>query len=170
MSAKFTKQQTNKIAGIGEDAVRKATGKDWSEWFALLDKAGANKLNHQEIVAVVHRQFGVGSWWQQMVTVAYEQARGLRDKHQKPDGYEISGSKTIAVPLAELFNAWQEPKQRRRWLADAGFILRKATRNKSLRLTWVDGKTTVAVNFYAKSGNKSQVSLNHGKLANTTQA
>ena len=30
-----------------------------------------------------------------MITVAYEQVQGLRDKHQKSDGYAISVSKVV---------------------------------------------------------------------------
>ncbi len=170
MSKKNPKNPSSKVAGISNDAVRTATGRDWAEWCALLDAAGARKMTHQQIVAIVSGKFRIGSWWQQMVTVGYEQARGLRLRHQKPEGYQISGSKTVTVPLARLFAAWHDEKQRRRWLADADFTVRKATPNKSLRLAWGDGKTSVDVNFYAKGDAKSQVSLNHGKLPSATQA
>ncbi|MBI2925627.1 MAG: hypothetical protein HYY24_07980 [Verrucomicrobia bacterium] len=170
MNTTNPKNPSSKVAGISADAVRRATGRDWAEWCALLDQAGARKMTHQQIVAIVSGKFRIGSWWQQMITVGYEQARGLRQKHQKPEGFEISGSKTVAVPLAKLFTAWHDDRQRRRWLADADFTVRKATPNKSLRLTWGDGKTSVDVNFYAKGDGKSQVSLNHGKLPNVTQA
>lgn len=33
---------------VGDEAVKKATGKAWPEWFKLLDKAGAKKLPHPE--------------------------------------------------------------------------------------------------------------------------
>lgn len=60
--------------------------KKWNQWFAILDKAGAKKMTHQEIVKFLNSQHDVGPWWQQMVTVTYEQARGLREKHEKPGG------------------------------------------------------------------------------------
>ena len=105
-----------------------------------------------------------------MVTVGYEQARGLRQKHEKPNGYEISGSKTIEVPVTKAFAAWEDEKLRRKWLKDAGFTIRKATPQKSMRITWVDGKTSVEVNFYAKGEAKSQVAVQHSKLADARQA
>ena len=86
-----------KAAGVGDDAVCKATGRDWRQWFALLDKAGARKLNHRGIVELVDRNGG-GPWWSQMVSVAYEQERGLREKHQKADGFAAGVSRTIGAP------------------------------------------------------------------------
>jgi hypothetical protein len=80
---------------MSDDAVQAKTGKNWKEWFAVLDKAGARKMSHQEIVKYLNTNEGVGPWWQQMVTVTYERARGLRDLHQKPSGYEISISRTV---------------------------------------------------------------------------
>src|SRR4029077_18877139 len=136
--------------GISSDAVRARTGKTWDQWFAIFDAAGAAKMNHKPIVAfLTERHPEVGGWWQQMVTVGYEKERGLRQDYQKPDGYEISRSKTVAVPIAELFAAWQDDKRRSRWLKET-IVVRKATPAKSMRITWKDGNTSVIVNFYAK--------------------
>jgi uncharacterized protein YndB with AHSA1/START domain len=161
----------DKIAGISPEAVEAKTGKAWPEWLAILDKAGARKMNHKEIVAHLSEHHPeVGGWWTQMVTVGYEQARGLREKHQKPEGYEISGSKTIAVPVATLFEAWEDPKIRNRWLKEKNLIIRKATPSKTMRITWVDGKSKLDVYFTAKGAQKSQVAVLHGKLTSKAAA
>lgn len=60
---------------IGDAAVLKATGNDWKKWFALLDRAGASRLRHREIVALVG-EHGAGPWWSQMVTVFWSKALG----------------------------------------------------------------------------------------------
>ena len=52
--------------------------------FQILDRAGAKKMTHQEIANYLHTKHSVPPWWTQMVTVTYEQQRGLRDKHQRP--------------------------------------------------------------------------------------
>jgi hypothetical protein len=65
-------------AGIRDAAVREKTGKSWQEWFTVLDRAGCAKMPHREIAAYVDENYEVSPWWGQMVTVAYEQARGLR--------------------------------------------------------------------------------------------
>jgi uncharacterized protein YndB with AHSA1/START domain len=159
-----------KYAGISSEAVRAKTGKGWKEWFAILDRAGAQKMSHKEIAAYLYKEKGCPGWWAQMVTVGYEQAHGMREKHQKADGYAVSSSKTIGVPVRELFEAWSDLKTRRRWLADASLTVRKATAPKSMRITWVDGKTSVEVNFYPKGTKKSQVSVQHTKLADAKEA
>src|SRR5262245_18367923 len=141
---------TKRTAGISDAAVRKRTGKTWAEWFALLDKAGADQWPHKQIAAYLHDTLGCSGWWSQMVTVGYEQARGLREKHQMRDGHQVSRSKTLTVPVGAAFSAWQDPKHRQRWLADPAFTLRTAIANKSLRITWIDGHTCVEVMFYPK--------------------
>lgn len=154
----------SKHADISSDAVQKATGKPWDEWFAILDAAGAKTMTHQEIVAVLSKQHKVGPWWQQMVTVGYEQARGLRVKHQRPDGFSINRSKTIAAPIADVFAAWKDKRRRSKWLADADITIRKATANKSMRITLSDGEGNLDVQFFAKGTDKSQVNLEHARL------
>lgn len=149
---------------IGDEAVKKATGRDWPEWLKLLDKEGARKLSHKEIVAIVSEKFGVGPWWCQMVTVTYERERGLREMHQKADGFAASISRTIAAPVAKLFAAWDDAKRRTEWLQTTKLVVRKSTPNKSLRISWPD-ETDVQVNFYEKGPAKSQVTVDHSKLA-----
>jgi uncharacterized protein YndB with AHSA1/START domain len=165
---------------MSDAAVQARTGKTWREWFSILDKAGAKKMTHQQIVACVSRQHDVGPWWQQMVTVAYEQQRGLRKLHERPDGYQLSRSKTIAAPVSRLFAAWQQPRTRARWLGKNSLTIRKATPDKSLRITWPNtsgtvsdqpnAATSVEVNFYPKGEAKTQVVVQHSKLSDSESA
>jgi uncharacterized protein YndB with AHSA1/START domain len=158
-----------KSTPFSSEAVQKATGKTWDEWFARLDAAGAMTMTHQQIVAVLSR-YAIGGWWQQMVTVGYEQARGKRVKHQLADGFSISRSKTIAAPIRDLFAAWKDKRKRGKWLADAEFTLRKANENKSLRITWIDGETNLEVQFFDKGKGKCQVAVAHSRLHNKKDA
>ncbi len=155
---------------MSDAAVQAKTGKNWRQWFEILDAAGARKMDHKGIVAVLNGRYKVGPWWGQMVAVSYEQAWGLREKHQKPGGYEISVSKTVATPLQDLFGAWADEGLRRTWLSDSAFEVRKATPRKSMRITWIDGATHLDVNFNAKGDAKSQVVVQHGKLADAKAA
>ena len=166
-SAKASKKASKPAAaaadpGMGDAAVLKATGKDWAGWFALLDAAGAATMKHAEIASLLHEQHGVPGWWCQMVTVGYERARGLREKHQTASGYQASASKTIDVGVGRVFDAWNDPKLRRRWLAEE-IAVRKATPGKSVRITWPDG-THVEVNLTAKGEAKSAAAVQHSKL------
>lgn len=155
---------------MSDAAVRAKTGKTWPEWQAALERAGATKLTHQQIVAHLKGEHRLADWWCQMVAIAYEQASGLRNKHEKPSGYEIGVSKTISAPLSRLFRAWEDRKIRDKWLDDPGFVIRKATPGKSMRITWVDGKTNVDAGFYAKGDGKSQISVQHGRLGSAREA
>ena len=38
---------------ISDAAVRKATGKSWDEWFAVLDSEGADALPHKQIARLL---------------------------------------------------------------------------------------------------------------------
>lgn len=156
------KSPTGKLAGITSDAVRLATGKGWDEWLMVLDADGAADMTHAEIAIHLSENRGVGPWWSQMVTVGYEQGRGRRVKHQKTDGFSVSSSKTVGVPLAKLYSLWADAKRRKVWLAEP-IEIRTATKNKSMRISWSDG-TIVSVNFYAKGAGKSMVQVEHVKL------
>lgn len=155
---------------MSDDAVKAKTGKVWKEWFAILDRAGAKKMTHQEIAKYLHTEEGVGPWWTQMVTVTYEQAKGLRNKHQKPDGYQISSSKTINAPIKMLYESFANEKLRKKWLDQDGLVIRTATANKSIRITWSDKKTSVEVGFYPKSDTKGMVTVQHSKLPTESAA
>jgi hypothetical protein len=153
----------DKPGGISSEAVKAKTGKSWDDWLKTLDKEGAKKLSHKEIAALVHSRYNVGGWWSQMITVGYEQARGLREVHQKTDGFSANVSRTFNAPLETLYESWSDAKKRKRWIGDGTMTVRKATENKSIRITWSDG-TNLDVNFYPKGDAKSQVSLECSKL------
>jgi uncharacterized protein YndB with AHSA1/START domain len=156
-------------ARISDEAVEAKTGRTWSRWFKHLDAAGAKKMTHQEIVAHLHDKHGVRPWWTQMVAVTYEQARGLRDKHEKREGFEISVSRTVAAPIPKAYKAWIDDKTRKKWLP-SNVTIRKATTNKSLRLNGEDGQTIVAAAFLAKGDGKTQVVAQHNKLPDAKAA
>jgi len=154
----------SKVAGISDQAVESATGKTWEQWCRILDKGGAKSMAHKEIAKLLSEEHGVGMWWSQMVTVGYEQARGLRSENQSCRGdFQAGVSRTIGVPVATLFAAWKDAKSRSAWLGKRPLVVRKATANKSMRITWPD-ETSVEVNFYAKASDKSQVTVQHSKL------
>lgn len=161
---------SNKSAKIGNDTVKAKTGKVWQEWFKILDKAGSKEMKHKEIISFIHNQFGLSDWWSRMITVTYERDRGLREKYQQPEGYEISCSKTIAVPIGVLFEHFYNSQKREKWLGKKKITIRKATKDKSIRITWSDGKTNLDVNFYQKGNNKSQIAIQHSKLADLETA
>ena len=155
---------------ISDEAAQAGTGKTWEAWFTLLDQRGGRELGHKELVALAGQLADLSPWWRQMVAVAYEQSRGLREKYESADGYQISRSKTLSVAVDRLYAAFADEDQRRRWLPQEGITIRKATLDKSLRMNWSDGKTVLDVDFYSKGANKCQVVVQHRKLAGPGEA
>ena len=69
------------------------------------------------------------------------------------------------MPVAQLYKTWTDADSLHRWLPDAAkMTVRKANLNKSLRITWIDGQSSVEVYFWIKGPAKSQVAVQHGKL------
>jgi hypothetical protein len=158
-----------KLARMSDEAIRAKTGKTWAQWVRVLDAIDATRMPHREIASHVRTTYAIGGWWAQSVTVGYERIRGLREVGQRRTGaYEFSKSRTFPVPVPVLYRAFTSPKIRDRWLGGVAFTVRKATPNKSIRLTWPD-RTSVEVWLVAK-GEKSQVSITHSKLASRDAA
>jgi hypothetical protein len=137
------------VPSMSDATVKAKTRKDWAGWFATLDKAGAKRLEHKAIVAILSEQHRVPGWWCQMVTVEYERARGLRARHETTTGFSVSISKTVATSLATLYEATANAAKRRAWFPRGAFEPSSQTRNKYLRGAW--SKTArLEVSFYAK--------------------
>lgn len=158
------------LAGMSDEAVRAKTGCTWEKWVRSLDAHGAASWPHREIAAFVHEKYKMSSWWSQTVTVGYERIKGLREIGQRRSGgYEATKSKTLPVPVAVLYRAFRDARTRRQWLPGVELTVRKATVDRSLRITWDDG-TSVEVGFAAKGEAKSQVQVQHTKLAGKADA
>lgn len=155
---------------IGDGAVRAKTGKDWEQWFAILDRDGAASMTHAKMARWLSDEQGVGPWWCQMIANTYEQARGLRKKHETAEGWQVGGSRTVDVPLERLFAAWSDATRRARWLGAAPLDVRRVTKDRSMRMVWEGGTSRVDANFYARGANRSQVQVDHAKLASESEA
>lgn len=153
---------------VGDDAVKARTGCTWAEWFVHLDHAGAEELDHQGIVAIVRKE-KVGPWWEQMITVAYEQARGMRKVHERPTGFTINASRTFEAPAAKLVAVWTDARRRRQWLGDRTVTVRAMTSGRALRGKLDDG-TVLDVRLVAKTGGRCQMSVEHGMLRTAAAA
>ena len=105
---------------ISDESVREATGRSWDEWLGVLDKAGAARWAHRDIASFLAEDHGIPPWWQQMVTVGYEQARGLRTVGQTAAvGYEIGVRRTLAVTPEQAWALLASPEGMKAWLGVA---------------------------------------------------
>lgn len=91
---------------VGDAAVRKATGRDWKGWIALLDGLGARSMSHRDIAMMVWRDHKLSPWWSQAVTVGYERLLGKRAVGQTATGFVAGVSRTLDAPLEAVVAAW----------------------------------------------------------------
>ena len=153
------------LAGRSDAIIKERTGCTWERWVKALDHAQAYTWTHREIAKHVHEKYKVPGWWAQTVTVGYERIKGLRAVGQRRDGsFEATKSRTFSVPLVRLYRAFHDARTRAQWLPGVDLTVRTATRGKSMRITWPD-RTSVAVGFSGRGQGKSQVAVQHEKLA-----
>jgi uncharacterized protein DUF4287 len=155
---------------VADERVTEATGRGWQAWFELLDEWGAARRTHTEIARWLREQHGVDGWYSQSITVGYERARGLRAPGEHDHGFAVNASRTIAVPVERLFEAFEDEALRERWLPEADLRLRTATAPKSARYDWEDGSTRVNVGFEGVDDAKSRVALSHERLPDADTA
>jgi hypothetical protein len=153
------------------DSVRRATGRNRDQWFALLDASGAVDREYREIADWLVGEHDISRWWAQKLIVEYQQARGLRPPGVRPDGtFEVSASKTVAVPVSRLFEAFVSARQRTKWLTDARMSLRSSQPGRSARFVWEDGPARVNVSFLEKGTSKSTVAVTVNRLTDAAEA
>ena len=61
----------------GHSGIRRATGRTYDQWFALLDRWGAPGRPFRETADWLEGEHDLSSWWAQKLIVEYEQTRGL---------------------------------------------------------------------------------------------
>ncbi|MFN7132103.1 MAG: hypothetical protein ACK4N5_08470 [Myxococcales bacterium] len=149
--------------GPSDAAVEAKTGRDWRGWFELLDARGGARLDHKGIVALLAEEPGISPWWQQTVAVGYERARGLRDKHEAPDGYQVSATRTVDGPPEAVFALLASERDRRGLFGPGALKVSTSTEPKSLRGAW-SGGGRVDVLLTPRSGGRTAVSVQHRRL------
>jgi hypothetical protein len=152
--------------------IRERTGRGWEEWFGLLDDWGAGERSHREIARWLAEQQGLHplAWNVQAIVGGYELTRGLREVGEKDDGFAITASRTVAVPVERLYEAVISEAARAEWLPDGRLTERTATRPRSVRFDWNGGETRVNVTFLASGQAKSRVALEHRRLPDAGEA
>jgi hypothetical protein len=173
LAAQEPKSADRPRLATSDEEIRRRTGRGWEEWFDLLDEWGARERTHREIARWVAAQLGIEplAWNAQSVAGSYELARGLRVPGERADGsFTITVSRTVAVPVGRLYDAFVDGSLRERWLPDGRLSERTATKPKSARFDWDDGETRVHVGFEAAGEAKSRLALEHVRLPDADQA
>jgi uncharacterized protein YndB with AHSA1/START domain len=135
-------------------------------------RRGAAERPHREIARHVAGLLEIHplAWNAQAVVRSYELTRELREVGERGDGFMVTASKTVGVPVDVLFDAFVDEDQRARWLPDARLRERTATRPKSARFDWENGETRIHATFADKGDGRATASVSHERLPDAAEA
>jgi uncharacterized protein YndB with AHSA1/START domain len=167
-------------------AVLKATGKTWQQWHSLLDKAGATRMSHRDIVRWLASRLP-NPWWRQAVTVEYEKSLRRREVGETVDsGFQIGVQRTLPFPAPRVWEVLLSPRGLAVWLGRTGRLrlekgaryrtregasgeLRSLTPGSYLRLSWQPADWTrpsiIQLRLLDKAG-RTAVHFHQEKLPN----
>jgi hypothetical protein len=154
-------QEPDGWLATSDERIRERTGRGWEEWFDRIDTWG--ELTHREIARRIAAELGIDplAWNAQAITMSYERTRGERLAGQRDDGFAATVTRTLPVPVEQLFDAF---------LAQDELRERTSTRPKSARFDWAGGESRVNAVFVAKGEASSTVSVEHRRLADPGEA
>lgn len=88
-------------------SIERATGTGFATWVTRLDEAGGRERDHAAIAGMLVDRWGVGEWWAQSLTVAYEQHIGRRVVGQSCEGdFGASASRTVDGGIDQVREQW----------------------------------------------------------------
>ena len=149
---------------VSDETVAARTGRTRDEWFTLLGAWGAADRPHREIARWLTDEHRVDGWWAQELTVSYEKAIGRRRLGQRPDGFSVTATKTVAVPVERFFAAFVDDDVRARWLPGVSLTLRTAAPHRTARFDWEDGPSRLVIGFTSKGDERSSVAMEISRL------
>lgn len=155
-------------AGMSNAAVKKATGRDWSEGVKVLDAVKAAAKNHREIAQYVS-SIGTPDWWSQMVTVGYER---IRDCAIADSAAMVATKRTKAARSRRRYRSFST-RLRSRASARAGCPARsrfeERHRTSGCACAWKMTRFSRSTSS-PKGDAKSAVAVQHSKLADKPTA
>lgn len=153
---------------LGDEAVERATGRPRAAWFERLDADGAAAWSHAEIARRLVDGYGVDGWWAQGITVAYEQARGIRRPGQRQDGtFEVGVSRMLALDPVEAL-------RRVAAVVEAGLgtpplALNVEAKNPTARFPVEGGEFVLVTISPPTAAGKVQAQLTRGRMADDSR-
>src|SRR5688572_12017177 len=153
-----------------DEAIQKATGKTWAEWFAILDAAGARNMTHREITHWLYEQGYTESMWGQCVAIGYEQAMGRREVGQDCYGqYFATGRRIFDGTLDSVLERWVAGTASMTTFGTASLAAPPKTSATAKWRYWrasLDDGSKVNVNISHTSGGRVLLQIDHRNVGN----
>jgi len=152
-----------RLAGVGTDAVAKATGKAWDQWLAILDKAGPSRCPTRRSRRCSRTSTACrrgGARWSPSAT-SRPAACGRRTRRATARGQRLAHApREPGAPLRRVGGPGAARAVARR-RAGRG----EARHGGEIHAHHVgSGDSSVDVTFHPRGDGKSQVAVEHGKL------
>lgn len=146
-------------------ALKKATGKDWLEWIAILEEWGVKERSYLEITSYLASEFGLNDWWSQGITVGYERMTVRRSVGQLSQGtVSASINKTINASIKLTHSTLVDELLRYQWLAGSVVRLRTSLAPKIARFDDYEARVIIAFSLTREDDNRTAVRLQADKL------
>jgi hypothetical protein len=147
---------------VSDARVGSGTGRSVTDWFALLDGAQATRLSHERIARLLTVEHEVAPWWAQVITVRYEQARGLPSPGLQSDGsYAVTLGRSLRGEPVELLELLE--LRLAEYTGGATPVTSRPGGRPTAEWTLANGDVlTIAVT--PSSGGKCAVALTQGRL------
>ena len=171
-----------------DETILAKTGKTREDWYAILDRFDCKSKGHKASATHLLEVHGVDAWYAQGITVEYERDHGIREVGQRSDGYfAVSVSRTIAVPIQQVWEAWASSDHVSRWLntsSDHDFneggayqhgngdfgVYKRIVPLKRLTFTCDNEDkcpgSRVGVDFLSKGESKTSIVITHERIGN----
>ena len=170
---------------VSDESCKNCTGRTLKEWSAALD--AASPATRRDAVQFLYGEMNKDAWWPTTAWVEHEKLKGIVQKDGRGEGYNICVTKSIASPIADVYEAFTGADLAK-WFGDAakfeeagriedgdgnGGDMLRARKDKDLRFTWktagLDDDSQVDVAFADNKG-KTGITLNHGRIQSRAEA
>ena len=159
-----------------DETIRERTGRGWEEWFDLLDEWGAADKTHRETAPGSPASRASTRWpgTPRRSPAATSGPAAAAQVGEHEDGVTVTASKTVAVPVERLYDAFVDASLRERWLP--GGALASGPRRSRARPASTGARTAAASSGLAAKGEakrpraKSYVRLADGEEAERMKA
>ncbi len=181
--------EIEQIGTITSRSLIKHTKRGWSEWIEVLNKAGAQSLSYQQIVAFLKKKMKSKIWWAHIVANGYEVNQGRRLPGQHLNGtYSVIVTKAFPKSRTQMYQWLTQKDILDIWLkplspvkiekghvfetADGVFgEIRTFKKNFRIRFTWneSDGEKASIVQLLLFGDKKCSIGFQHEKLKNARE-